>query len=86
MDGQRLSERTRFLVNDAIVRKKTDDGRTTWIVQRNEINLFLLNDRTLFFFIGRTIYLNKLSFFTEWTILLNDRSVRKRTKLMENKR
>ena len=24
-----------FVVNDGVVQKKTNDGRTTWIVQRN---------------------------------------------------
>ena len=37
-DGYHSCERTKFFVNDGV--KKTNNGRTTWTVQRNEKNYF----------------------------------------------
>ena len=35
-DGHHFYDRTKFLVNDDDVQKKTIYGKTTWIVQRNK--------------------------------------------------
>ena len=45
VNEQNFKEQTKFFVNDGVVQKKMNDGRTTWIVQRNERTIVFLNER-----------------------------------------
>ena len=79
-------KRTKFFVNDVSFRKKANDGRMTWIVQRNKKQSFFKNKRTFFTIrlkkkrlitertiLFKIILINCDNVFTEQTILLNER-------------